>query len=618
MAFTNGYSQIKIESAPKGFDQVGSIKKGELKTVSYKSKTVGVKRSAKIYTPPGYSKKIEYPVLYLLHGIGGDENEWLDNGAANVILDNLIAENEMEPMIVVFPNGRAMKDDSASGNIFDKEKVEAFAVFEKDLINDLIPFIEKKYKVLKNRESRAIAGLSMGGGQSLNFGLGNLEHFAWIGAFSSAPNTKEPEELVPDVEKAKNMINLLYVSCGDKDGLLRISERTHDFLSENKMPHIYRVIPGGHHDFAVWKDDLYNFARLLFKPIDLPVPLTTLKDAYQDKFHIGTALNTPQILGTAKEEIEIIKTHFNSVVAENCMKSGPLQPREEEFDFELADKFIEFGVENDMQIIGHTLIWHSQAPFWFFRDEEGNDVSPEVLIERMRKHIFTVAGRYKGKIQGWDVVNEAILDDGSYRNSKFYQILGEDFIKYAFQFAHEADPDAELYYNDFSMALPGKREGVVNMVKKLQEQNIRIDGIGMQTHIGLDYPTLEEYQASVEAFGALGVNVMVTEMEISVLPMPETNIGADLSRNINYRETLNPYREGLPDSVNEELTNRYLEFFKLFMKYDYITRVTVWGVNDGNSWKNGFPVRGRTDYPLLFDRQNKAKPVVKKLIDATM
>ncbi|WP_235714423.1 endo-1,4-beta-xylanase [Alkaliflexus imshenetskii] len=610
------HAQINIERAPQGFDQARpNVPNGKVELITYKSKTVGVNRSARVYTPPGFNKKKKYPVLYLLHGIGGDENEWYNNGVPHIIFDNLIAEGRMEPMIVVLPNGRAMKNDRAEGNIFEPEKVEAFARFEKDLLNDLIPHIEKKYPVLKNRENRAIGGLSMGGGQTLNFGLGNLDKFAWVGAFSSAPNTKAPAELLPNPNSAKELLNLLYVSCGDKDNLIHVSKRTHEYLKANDVPHIYRVIPDGYHDFAVWKDDLYHYVQMLFKPVELPTQVSTLKDAYKGKFFIGTALNTPQILGTAVDEVNIIKTHFNSIVAENCMKSGPMQPEEGKFNFELADKFVEFGVKNNMHIVGHTLIWHSQAPRWFFTDSEGNDVSPEVLKERMRTHIHTVMGRYKGKIHGWDVVNEVVLDDGSFRDSKFYQILGEDFIKYAFIYAHEADPDAELYYNDYSMALPGKRQGVVNMVRKLQEQGVKIDAIGMQGHVGLDYPELEEFEASMEAFAALGVNVMITEMEISVLPMPVRNLGADISTNIAYREQLNPYTEGLPESVNKQLEERYLEFFRLFLKHDYVTRVTVWGVNDGNSWKNGFPVRGRTDYPLLFDRNNQPKSVVPKLIE---
>ena len=263
----SSFAQTIEKEAPKGFDKERTgINKGKLDSIIYESKTVGNSRKALIYTPPGFDKKKKYPVLYLLHGIGGDEKEWLKGGNPPVILDNLYADGKLQPMIVVMPNGRAMKDDRAIGNVFDKEKVEAFATFEKDLLNDLIPFIEKKYPVLTDRENRAIAGLSMGGGQSLNFGLGNLDKFAWVGGFSSAPNTKRPEELVPNPDEARKKLKLLWISCGDGDGLITFSKRTHDYLYEKDVPHIYYVEPGVH-DFKVWKNGLYMFSQFLFKPI---------------------------------------------------------------------------------------------------------------------------------------------------------------------------------------------------------------------------------------------------------------------------------------------------------------------------------------------------------------
>lgn len=262
------FGQRIEKSAPSGFDSLrAGISRGKIDTITYTSKTVGTDRRALIYTPPGYSIEKKYPVLYLLHGIGGDEKEWLNGGKPQVILDNLYADKKIEPMIVVMPNGRAMKDDRAGGNIFDSAKVQAFATFEKDLLHDLIPYIEKKYPILTDRESRAIAGLSMGGGQSLNFGLGNLDKFAWVGGFSSAPNTKKPEELFPDAEAAKSKLKLLWISCGDNDRLITFSKRTHDYLIEKKIPHIYYIEPGGH-DFKVWKNGLYMFSQFLFKPID--------------------------------------------------------------------------------------------------------------------------------------------------------------------------------------------------------------------------------------------------------------------------------------------------------------------------------------------------------------
>jgi len=262
-------SQEFEKQAPEGFDSFRSgIPHGKIDTVQYFSKTVGTSRKALVYTPPSYPGRNKYPVLYLLHGIGGDEKEWLNGGQPQVILDNLYANGKTEPMIVVMPNGRAMKDDRVGDNMMAPDKVKAFETFEKDLLNDLIPYIEKKYPVIKDREHRAIAGLSMGGGQALNFGLGNLDRFAWVGGFSSAPNTRPPEQLVPDPEKAKQALKVLWISCGDNDGLIIFSRRTHDYLSANGVPHIYYIEPGVH-DFKAWKNGLYMFSQLLFKPVDV-------------------------------------------------------------------------------------------------------------------------------------------------------------------------------------------------------------------------------------------------------------------------------------------------------------------------------------------------------------
>ena len=269
-----------------------------------------------------------------------------------------------------------------------------------------------------------------------------------------------------------------------------------------------------------------------------------------------------------------------------------------------------------MFIVGHTLIWHSQAPDWFFVDEKGKDVSREVLIERMKNHITTIMTRYKGRIDGWDVLNEAVMDDGTLRNSKFLEIIGEDYIKLAFQFAHEADPDAELYYNDYSMAHEAKYKGVVDMVKKLQAENIKIDAIGMQGHMIMSFPTVDAFEKSLLAFSDLGVKVMVTEMDISILPNPRQDAGAEISDKVQYQKEMNPFADGLPEKETKELEDRYLDFFKLFVKHhDKISRVTLWGVSDANSWRNDWPMKGRADYPLLFDRAYKAKPVVEKIID---
>ncbi|WP_340114599.1 endo-1,4-beta-xylanase [Maribellus mangrovi] len=342
----------------------------------------------------------------------------------------------------------------------------------------------------------------------------------------------------------------------------------------------------------------------------------TLKEAFKGKFYIGTAMNAWQITGKDSAGVEVIKTQFDAIVAENCMKSEEIQPREGEFDFALADQFVDFGEKNDMFITGHCLIWHSQAPKWFFTDSEGNDVSREVMIERMKTHIFTVVGRYKGRVKGWDVVNEAFMEDGSWRKSKFYQIVGEDFVKLAFQFAHEADPEAELYYNDYNEWYPGRRDAVVKMVRDFKAEGIRIDGIGMQGHIGMDSPSLDEYETAIEAYGNEGMKVMITELDMSILPHPRRDVGADIATSFEYQQQLNPYTEGVPHNEMEKWDNRMLSFFSLFLKHsDVISRVTLWGVSDGTSWKNNFPVPGRTDYPLLFDRDYQPKSIVSKLIE---
>ena len=261
----NLQGQISSEIAPSGFDVViSNSAKGKIETISYPSKTVGNDRNALIYTPPGYDAIKKYPVLYLLHGIGGDEHEWQNGANVQVIMDNLYATGHATPMIIVMPNGRAMKNDRATGNVMERDKVEAFATFEVDLIDDLIPYIEANYSVSKEVVHRAIAGLSMGGGQTLNFGLGNPALFSWIGAFSPAPNTRNPADLISNKELLDKNLKLLWISCGNEDRLLSISERTHAYLQEAGIPHTYSVIPGNH-DFSFWKNELYQFGKRIFK-----------------------------------------------------------------------------------------------------------------------------------------------------------------------------------------------------------------------------------------------------------------------------------------------------------------------------------------------------------------
>ncbi|WP_026474741.1 endo-1,4-beta-xylanase [Alkaliflexus imshenetskii] len=342
----------------------------------------------------------------------------------------------------------------------------------------------------------------------------------------------------------------------------------------------------------------------------------TLKDALKNYFYIGAAINTIQVDGEDPQAIAVVEKHFNSVVAENCMKMESVQPEEGVFDFADADAFVAFGEKNNMKIIGHTLVWHSQAPKWLFVDDEGNDVSRDVLIERLRTHIFTVVERYKGRVHGWDVVNEAILDDGSWRPSKLYQIIGPEFVQMAFEFAHQADPEAELYYNDYNVSTPAKRDGIYNMVKDLIDNGARVDAVGLQGHLSMDTPTVEAKEEAILKMASLGVQTMITELDITVLPWPSRRLSAEVSLNYELMPEYNPYPEALPDSVNQALNDRYVDFFRMFLKHhDKIDRVTLWGVDDGQSWRNGWPIRGRTDYPLLFDRAYQPKEAVTRIIE---
>ena len=343
----------------------------------------------------------------------------------------------------------------------------------------------------------------------------------------------------------------------------------------------------------------------------------SLREAVGKYCLIGAAVNQWQSDGQVPKADAVLQKHFNCAVAENCMKPEVLAPAEGIFDFRVADKFVDYCQRLHLKVNGHCLVWHSQAPDWWFTN--GYNASPaskEVLKERLIKHIKTVVGHFKGKVFGWDVVNEAIEDDGSFRKSPYYNLLGEEFIEIAFRTAHEADPDAELYYNDYSMSKPGKREAVCRLVKRLKEKGLRIDGVGMQSHNGLDYPDLKDYEKSIDAFAACGVKVLITELDINVLPNPEGFGGAAVEQNFEFQQKYNPYPNGLPKDKQKELDKRWIDLFKIYYKHRaQIGRITLWGVCDENSWLNGWPIAGRTNYPLLFDRNYEAKPIVNEIIN---
>ncbi len=349
------------------------------------------------------------------------------------------------------------------------------------------------------------------------------------------------------------------------------------------------------------------------KQKDLSEKNISLKDLYKEDFYIGAAINDYQIGKTDTLGLEILENEFNTITPENIMKWMYVHPKENEFYFEETDKYIALGLEKNMFIVGHTLIWHSQIADWMNEVTDSAD-----MANHFKNHINNIVSRYKGKIDSWDVVNEALNEDGTLRESSFLKVMGNDYIDLAFKLASNADPKAELVYNDYNLWKPKKREGVVRLVKQLQANGTKIDGVGMQAHWSLDGPSIEDIENSILAYSELGVKVMFTELDVTVLPNPWDLNGAAVEQNYDKFEgdpIMNPYPESLPDSIQLKLAKRYEDIFNLFLKHkEKIGRVTFWGVNDGQSWLNGWPIKNRTNYPLLFDRNYKPKKAYNSVI----
>lgn len=341
----------------------------------------------------------------------------------------------------------------------------------------------------------------------------------------------------------------------------------------------------------------------------------SLRTAFAGSFLVGAALNQDQFTEQDQRGAAIVKAQFNTITSENVLKWERVHPRPGEYDFALPDRFVEFGERNGMFVVGHTLVWHQQTPRWVFEDSSGAPVSRDTLLARLRDHIQTVVGRYRGRVKGWDVVNEAVDEDGTLRKTPWLTIIGEDYIERAFAFAHEADPAAELYYNDYSVENAPKRHGVIALIRKLQAAGVPVAAVGLQGHNNMTWPTGEQQDSTLAAFAALGVKVNITELDIDVLPAANRSQSADVTMSAAPEAGLNPYVGGLPDSSQQALARRYAELFGVYMKYrDVIERVTFWGVTDGDSWLNAWPVQGRTSYPLLFDRAGRPKPAFDAVI----
>ncbi|MBQ9677635.1 MAG: endo-1,4-beta-xylanase [Prevotella sp.] len=360
---------------------------------------------------------------------------------------------------------------------------------------------------------------------------------------------------------------------------------------------------------------------------------TTLTDAYRDYWYTGVSVNqweveaeqnatnvfdvTGFVSGDQTADWAVIEKNFNWVVAENCMKCEVIHPKEGVYDFTLADKFVDKAKAAGMKVLGHCLIWHSQCAPWFHYDEKGNLVSADVLRKRMREHIYTIVNHFKGRVDAWDVVNEAFEDDGTPRQSLFYQILGTDYIPLAFRYAHEADPQAELYYQDFSMNKAAKVEGVARFFRPLLQQGLPVSAIGMQGHLVLEGNNyIEEYEHSINTIASLGIPTAFTELDLTVLPNPYGFSGANISDRFAYRPEMDPYKSGLTKEKEAEIEQFWVSFYQLLIRHRKdIQRVSFWCLNDASSWRNDFPIKGRTDYATLYDRQNQRKPFVQSLIN---
>jgi endo-1,4-beta-xylanase len=340
------------------------------------------------------------------------------------------------------------------------------------------------------------------------------------------------------------------------------------------------------------------------------IAVQSLKESFKGDFTIGAAIGKSHFEEKDSVANALIINEFNTITPENVMKSEVIHPEPNRYNFELADKFVAFGQKNNMELIGHALVWHSQlSPFI------NKNTPADSLSKYLADHIATVAGRYKGKINGWDVVNEALNEDGTMRKSIFYEKLGDDYIINAFKAAQKADPNVELYYNDYNIEQPAKRKGAIELLKKIQKSGARIDGVGIQAHWSIESENIADIEQSIIEFSKLGLKVMLTELDFTTLPNPWDLKGAEVSQNFEGSPFMDPFKAGLPDSIQTKLANRYEALFKVLVKHkDKISRVTFWGVNDGHSWLNGWPIKDRTNYPLLFDRKFKKKPAYNKVI----
>lgn len=340
----------------------------------------------------------------------------------------------------------------------------------------------------------------------------------------------------------------------------------------------------------------------------------SLKSLAPPGLRIGAAINQRLSDGQDPAATATVLRQFSTISPENILKWEKVHPGPGRFDFAPADRYLDFGAKNGMFVVGHCLVWHQQTPAWVFSGEGGKPADRETLLSRLKEHVLAVVGRYRGRVGGWDVVNEALDEDGTLRKTPWLTIIGEDYLARAFQLAHEADPAAELYYNDYNLWKPAKRDAAIRLVQGLRAKGLRVDAIGEQGHWGIEDPPLAAIEEALGAIRAAAIRPLVTELDIDVLPRDPDMWGADLAKKASLRAKTNVYPDGLPPDTQEKLARRYADVFTLFLKHD-VGRVTFWGITDASSWLNDFPIPGRVNYPLLWDRHGLEKPAFQAVVE---
>ncbi len=631
-------SAVEIPAKDKDFYAVKDVPHGQLREVLFYSESTETSRRAFVYTPPGYDSDQDkrYPVLYLQHGWGENEYGWSVQGHAGLILDNLISEGKAKPFIVVMTYG--MTNDVRPGGIggFDISK------FETVLVNELIPYVDSNFRTLTDQPNRAMAGLSMGGMETKMITLRNLDKFSHIGLFSGGSISLDD---MKNTEGFEEKVKLVFVSYGSKEvgeGRQRRGgdpEATAMALKDAGVNSHYYVSPDTAHEWLTWRRSLYEIAPLLFASADdvsgilkpnavatasqatettpdvpkaEPRPTTPMvevqidaiiKDAFEDAFRVGTAGDFPARY--TDQELALASEHFNAVTPENCMKPERVHPEENAWRFELPDALVGWASDNEMSVHGHTLVWHAQTGDWFFRDGDR-----EVVTQRMKDHIDKLVGRYKGKIQSWDVVNEAINDGGNeetgltenLRNSQWMQTLGPEYLTLAFKFAHAADPDAILYYNDYNIESGPKHESSMVLLKRLLKEGAPIHAVGIQGHWHTGRVPYDDIDKAISDYASLGLKVSITELDVTIRGASGGQFGGGFGRR-RSRNIEAPSAEDL-----EAQAESYSKLFAIFKKHEeQIERVTFWGLSDRRTWRFG-------QHPLIFDADNNLKPAYAAIV----